>query len=318
TTLGANELWVVPAAGGAAKAVSPSFATSNAQDVATFAWAPDVAVGMAYIAYIADPDVDSAFALYVADAAATTPTPVNVTPEVTDPNMDVADAQVPVFDCRGAVYFRGDFEVNDEFRLYRADIDGMNRIQVPGTMLTNGGGNASVGPVAVSPDGGQIAFAADSPDVDLYQVFTMSLSDNTPTVASAVQTTADGNLRGPSFFGDALAYSPDGTKLAVVADWEITTGVEADNDFNLFLLDLMGVAGGTRLIAVTSANNQDVNEINWARDGSRIFVMGDLVDNNDTEVYSTSDLATADQDPTTLLEQNVPAGGDVKGLFEGG
>lgn len=48
---------------------------------------------------------------------------------------------------------------------------------------------------------------------------------------------------------------------------------------------------------------------------SNLHLKADAIANNDNVLVSTTDFATADQDPMTLLIQNVVASGDVNGLF---
>jgi hypothetical protein len=83
----------------------------------------------------------------------------------------------------------------------------------------------------------------------------------------------------------------------------------------LFLVPANGNKGGVRIakVGMTSAN-QDVNGALFSADGNRVFFQGDLITNNDTQFYSTTDFTTADQDPAAALIQGVPNGGDVKGF----
>jgi Tol biopolymer transport system component len=309
TANGANGLWVVPTSGGAPKRVSQAMSNS-ANDVASYAFAPEALVGV-HLAYSADPTTDNAFSLYTVEITAATPTPVNVVPEVTAAGMTVASGE-PVWDAMGRVYFRGDFEVDNAFRLYRANKDGTMRQQVPGTTaFTNGAGEASVGSLGMSPDGSTLVFAVDSPTQNLYQMQKIVLSGTTPVaLTNFMVSSPPATSTGPDF-ATAPAFSPDGTLCAVKADWPADA---ADNDFSAWIVRLDGSAP-TRVVKVPMGMNQDVETVGFSADSLRLFVRGDVIANNDNVLVSTTDFATADQDPMTLLIQNVVASGDVNGLF---
>jgi Tol biopolymer transport system component len=309
TANGANELWVVPTSGGAPKRVSQAM-SNNANDVASYAFAPSALVGV-HLAYSADPTTDNAFSLYAVEITAATPTPVNVVPEVTAAGMTVASGE-PVFDAMGRVYFRGDFEVDNVFRLYRANKDGSMRQAVPGTTaFTNGAGESSVGSLGMSPDGSTLVFAVDSPTQNLYQLQKLVLSGMTPmALTSFMVSSPPATATGPDF-ATAPAFSPDGALCAVKADWPADA---ADNDFSAWVVRLDGSAP-TRLVKVPMGMNQDVETVGFSADSLRLFVRGDVLANNDNVLVSTTDLAAADQDPMALLVQNVVSGGDVNGLF---
>ena len=71
-----------------------------------------------------------------------------------------------------------------------------------------------------------------------------------------------------------------------------------------------GTAGGVRIFD-SPGNNQDANDVQFSSDSKRLFVRGDLAVNNDTELYSTTDLTTADQTASSLVDQGVVSGGDI-------
>ena len=194
---GGNELWVVPTAGGVPKRVSQAMTTSD-NDVSSYAWRADSMAGSEHLAFQADPVTNNAFGLFTVDVMALSPVPVAIVPEATA-SQAVAQG-VPAFDSQGRVYFRSDFEVDNVFRLYRANIDGTMRAQVAGTSLTNGVGEASTGAVGITPDGSTLVFGADSPTQNLYQLYALDLSGNT---AAAITDVAAGlsptSSTGPDF-----------------------------------------------------------------------------------------------------------------------
>ena len=97
--------------------------------------------------------------------------------------------------------------------------------------------------------------------------------------------------------------------LATVADWIVNSG-DGDNDYSVFVLPTSGTAGGVRIFD-SPGNNQDANDVQFSSDSKRLFVRGDLAVNNDTELYSTTDLTTADQTASSLVDQGVVSGGDI-------
>ena len=281
--------------------------TDSAQDAYTVIWVDNM-----HVAYHGDLEVNGEDNLYTSDVTLATPTPVPLVPEaMTSDGAEVrSGAQV---DAAGKVYFRSSHLGG--FYLFRADVDGQNLEQVSAAAaLTNGNGQAEVGDFSISPDGMQIALSADAPDADLYQVYVATdVNVAASTVQSNVQTAAiSGEFRGP--VGDrTIVWSPDQTMLAVIADWQVNaTGV--DNDQSAFIVPTSGTAGGVRIFAASAnSGNPDVNSILFTGDSARVVARGDLVVGNETEVHSTADLATPDQEGATVIV-DVPSGGDVAGI----
>lgn len=303
---GANGLYVVPTAGGTATMLSPALPSSS-QDVSLYAWN-----GNTHIAFIGDVVADRENNAYVVDVTAMSPVAVPLVPEAsTTATQGVSPVNLAT-DTEGRVYFTSDHAVDGVFVLYRANQDGTGLEEVPGTqLLQTGGADASVGPVSLSPDGTQIAFGANSPNAEIYEMYVIDLTPGASAVLISNVPTTPGSVRGPNFFAPPV-WSPDGTLLAVVADWGMDN---VDNDFSAFLLPTVAPAGGVRLVAPAAAdNNQDVSQVGFSSDGGYFFVRGDLVSNNNTELFSTGDFTTPDQDPSVLRVVTVPAGGDVFGF----
>ena len=305
-------LYIVPAAGGAAPKLVSLTPVSIDQFVYSYKWAAN----SSHIAFTGDLQTDTIVGLWTVDVTVENPSPVAIVTlaelTATDDLRDVDE--VIDFDATGGLYFRSDHEVaNDRFRLYRCDLDGSNRGQVPGTNLTNGGGaaEASVGPFAISDTGSTLAFFSESPTAGLYQVYVMPLSGAEATVVSSV-TTDPGAGSGPDFFAlRPLVWSPDETRLAVIADWPVDGGDQAD-DFAAYILPVSPPAAGVRVLE-PSATAGDVLDLAFTADSSRLVIRGDLLDDDVYELFATADFTTADQGAGIRLEE-VPSGGDIWGF----
>ena len=308
---GGNRLYAVPAAGGAApKLLSPNPDATN-QDLNAFRWARSVTATEAIIAFTGDLEVNNVGQVWTVNAAAATPTPLPLV-EAADvvSGGDVGD--LLDFDSDGRVYFSGDWEVDNLFRLYRSDPDGTNREQAPGTSFTVVAGESSIGSFGIDATGTQLAFSAN-PNVDgLYQVYVKPVDATTQTQVSNVQTTppVDGS-RGPSFIWP-IDWSSDGAHLLLGADWTPGGGTDVDNSFAVFVLPT-GAMGGTRIFNPPATANK-VNLFSWSPDGTTIIMSGDVVTDTSDELFVTSDLTTADQDPTGARVEESPAMGDVDGF----
>ncbi|RLB52710.1 MAG: hypothetical protein DRI90_21895 [Deltaproteobacteria bacterium] len=305
---GVNAVYVSPSDGTTVPKAVSQVPNNTQLDASTIAWAAD----STHLVYTGDLDTHNVTGIWSVDTSATTPVPVPLVPLnlLSNNNEIAASAQ---FDSTGKVYFISSHTAGTDY-LFRCDMDGQNLEVVPGTDLQNGGGQAEVGAWAISPDGLTVAFAADSPAAALLQVYVMPLSGTTSTVVSNVQATAPNTgTRGPVW--GHLIWSPDGTMIAAVSDWEVNSTGE-DNDFAAFLLPSSGSAGGVRIVQPSVADdNQDVGAISFTSDSARLVIMGDLVANNATEIYSTDDLTTADQSVQTIRVEEVPSGGDVDGIL---
>lgn len=303
-TLNRTAVYVVPSDGTAApKLVS---ATPTADNLSAYAayWAAN----STDLVFTGDMDTNSVTDIWSVDTTAGTPTPVPLVPLNLTSNNNEVSGHVE-FDSNGKVYFKSS-HAGGTYYLYRCDIDGQNLEVVPGTDLTNGGGQAEIGSWGLSPNGQILAFAAESPTEYLAQVYTMPLSGTTSTVVSNVQSAVTGTSSfGPTYY--PISWSPDGNHLAVVSDWQVNS-VGFNNDFAAFIVPSSGSAGGIRLAGPSTANdNQDVNEVLFTADSARLIIMGDLVTNNNTEVYATNDLTTADQSVTAIRVEEAVSGGDV-------
>jgi Tol biopolymer transport system component len=300
---GNRSLYVIPVAGGTPKRVSQANDPAVDQDVYNYEWAPN----STHIAYMGDLVVQNEEGLWIVDVTADTPSPLEIIGDaVTTANQGPASNLA--FDTMNRLYFRSDHELADnQYRLYRTDLDGSNLIQLPGTALSNGSGEAAVGPFAISPTGDAIAFCSDSPTANLYQVYTMDLSSSTAALVSDITKTLTGTLQGPSFLND-MVWSPDGNRLALSADWGPT-----DNDFDLYILPTSGTPGGSRLTGPTVSNG-DVEQVSFTAASDALVLTGDLEVNNQNQLYVVADLSGKDQDPADLIVDPAVAAGNIFGF----
>ena len=63
-----------------------------------------------------------------------------------------------------------------------------------------------------------------------------------------------------------------------------------------------------------NAFNTDVNSADFSADGLQLFIRGDLATDTESELFSTDDFTTADQDPSSIIVEDVPTGGAVWGF----
>jgi len=306
TANSAHELWVIPSNGGQAKRVSQPVVGMS--DVHRFAWQPIGAGASRYLAYVGDVATDKVDGLWTVEITTASPQPLNLVPEAADGYDVVGGVE---FDAAGLVYFRANFADDGLYRIYRASVDGVRREQVPGTLLSHGSGEAQVGSFGLSADKTQLAFTAEAPTAHDYQVYVQSLADGAlRRVSESATPVPVAGDRGPLFFRPIL-WAPDASKLAVIADWPVA-GVDNDNRRAAFVLSLAEGAdpGQTRLL-LAPASNQAVEQLEFSADSARLFIRGDLLNNNQGEVFSTSDFMASDQDAAALVEVDLDGNRDV-------
>jgi len=146
----------------------------------------------------------------------------------------------------------------------------------------------------------------------------MTLSGSTPVlvsnVAAALATGATST--GPSFF-EPLVWSPDQSKLAVVADWPVS-GAGLDDAYCLFMVPTTAPAGGVRLFGSPADAARDVQGPAFSPGGTRLFFVGDLgTTDNNFELYSTADFTAPNQPAAAARLQGVPTNGDVDTVVAG-
>ncbi|MDA3864244.1 MAG: hypothetical protein PF689_10305 [Deltaproteobacteria bacterium] len=293
-----NELFVVRATG----AQAPEQISEDI-DVSRYQWSSNGTGGITYIAF-SGVGVSEDTSLYVTDISVTTPEATLIEPSLASSwNFYLASDDT--------LYYK---VVSNEgvYQLWTSDVDGTNQLQVAGTIMNNSEGEASVGTFSLSPSETKLAFGSNANSPLIYDIYVMDIATGDATLMSDIQVTADGsNLRGPDFYSP-ITWNYDETALGVIADWQTTADPYADGDNCVFIVPAQGSAGGFRILTPTTVdNNQDAKVILFTADGLSAFVLGDLVNNNDTQIYHLTDLVTADQDASTIILQDVVGGGDV-------
>ncbi len=308
-TAGAMGLYVVGVTGGAAQRVSP-MPTGADNDVTYYRWAPSQGATQ-HIAFVGDLVNDGEFALWGVEASAASPVAAEIVSTAEATTLGVQ--RMLGFDDANRVYFKSDFEVMGTSRIYRANLDGTGREQVAGTALTNGSGEASVGSFGLNDAGTHLAVSIDAPAAGLYQVYVIELAVGTPDRVSNVTSTPppSGDDFGPSFF-DPILWAPEDDYLAVVCDWP-SDASDLDDAYALYVIPTLN-NGGVRLLGMPDNAGQDVQGAAFAPSGEQLFVRGDLVANDNSELFLTDNLWSVDVDPASVRIEDVPTGGDVFGF----
>ena len=302
-------LYAAPADGSATapKKLSPTGSTAQMVEPDAVAW-----IDNARIAFVGDLITDNIGNLFLVDATAATPSPAPVFDQT--PLTTTQDVRGPVaLGGDGKIYFLSAHVSSSSPQVYRCDLDGTNVSTVAEALV--GGGARPILKFKLSPDGGSIAVTSDELGDGVAQVYVAKLGDAAPVKRTVFQKPATGTTFGVLTGTQTFEWSPDGSRIALVGDWVVDPMVDVDNDYALFLVPTSGDPGATRIFKVPApAMNYDVDGVVWSHDGTRLLVKADIVVNNDTELYSTTDLTTADQDPVAARVVDVPAGGDVTGM----
>lgn len=307
-TNGQHLVHVVPtdASNTAPKVVTPSPAAGQ-EASASVAW-----IDNTHLAVVGDlGTTDNVFNVFVSDTAAMMPALTAVVdPMLLNASTKAVKTGVQV-GADGKIYFRSSHDTAMTY-LYKADGDGKNVMAVAATASVT---NAEITNFQLSPDGMSVAFGANEKADGNVQVYTAKLADMTATKHTAfTMAPATGKFYGPSSATNAIAWSPDGKMLAVIADWPLAMG-DGDDDYVAFVVPTTGNPAPVRIANVSAAAmNMDIDAVGFTADNMRLGLLGDLVVNNDTEFYSTTDFATANQMPANIRSQAVVAGGDVNGF----
>lgn len=307
-TDGAYDVYVVPVAGGSPPVrVSPARAAAvDTLDAQSFAWSRD----SVYLAIAGDFTVDKKNELYVVDTSVAVPAPVPALPESALPapagsgSNGVSTGLRPIWTDGGKVCVKANLTdvAPATFRFYCAAANGTG-FATPANFPA---APAQIGSYGISPDGATIAFSADSMTAAAYEIYTMKSDDSAAPVriTSGTITAVGTNYRGPSF-SVPLKYSPDGTKIAFMAD------ILLDNKDELYVVAADGATAEKRVALVGAANNTDrtVEGFTWSPDSSALALIADHRANNDFELFRIPNATTADQVP--VLVRGVVTGGDI-------
>jgi hypothetical protein len=293
------------------KLVSPSAGAT--QEVTTIA----IWLDATHLAFGGDLITNDAANLFTVDVTAAMPTPM---PALMQNTLTTGDAgknvRGPLYlGADSKIYFRSSHVEAGKALIYRCDTNGMNVQPVPAATVLNNNVAASVSTFRISRDRTQLALAVDEKSNGLQQIYVAKLDDAAPTKRTAFATApAAMTTFGVQPGAGTFVWSPDGASLAVVADWPVDAAKDKDNDYALFLVPTTGNPGATRLLNVPPGMNLDVDGVTWSRDAKRLVVLGDLVADNNFELYATTDLVTADQNAMNLRVVEVPKDGDVWGV----
>lgn len=293
TTAAATPVLVSPGRGGA---VAPTLDVFPQPE-----WSRD----STYIAFAGDFTEDGFDQVYVTDTSAVTPTPIEV---ITRADITATTGARGVrgrvlFDAANNLYFRARLTEAGQFAIYKSDVAGAETV-VP--LPARGDATTpDAGAFGITLDGTKLVFSADAPTLAIYDVYVAT----TANLAAATRITniaAIGNATLNAQFTGAFAFSPDGLKVAMAANF-LSGG---DNTFEPFVIALDGTAT-TRLAAVPTNTNQDTEVVVWA-DNTTLFAQGDIVTSNDTALYKL-DATMANQTPTPAV--TLPTGGDIFNVF---
>jgi hypothetical protein len=293
TTAGATPVLVSPGRG---VAVAPAL------DVFTqVEWSRD----SKYVAFAGDLTEDGFDQVYVTDTSVATPAAVEVLTraDITATTGARGARGRVLFDAANILYFRARVAEGGQFAIYKSDVTGTKAaIALPAR------GDASTpdaGAFGVTPDGLKLVFSADAPTLGIYDLH-VATTANLAATTKITSIVAIANATLNAQFTGAFAFSPDGLKVALAANF-LSGG---DNTFEPFVIALDGSAT-TRLAAVPANTNQDTEVVVWA-DNTTVFAQGDIVTSNATALYKL-DATMANQTPTPAV--TPPTGGDIFNLF---
>jgi Tol biopolymer transport system component len=205
------------------------------------------------VVFIADKTNDDEFELFsVVPGSGLEPTPLSGS---LAPGADVGRLFLSPDGRR--VAFSADLNTDGVLELFIAPLDGSSAPQrVSGTFVTGGTFNPFL--VAFSPDGSRVAFTGDKLVDERTELFVAPVDGSAEPVAVSGALVDGGDVD-----ADGFAWSPDGRRLAFLADKRV-------NDTNeLFVGD---AAGGVEPTAVsgTLPEGGQVNGFAWAPDATRL------------------------------------------------
>jgi Tol biopolymer transport system component len=281
---------------GTAGSASLTAESVNSATVTSYVWLPDSS-GLVYVT--TDSGGDLVYSELTALASPTTLVDNHVADRV-----EVADD--------GTIYYLYDpSTAGVQQHLYAVTTAGDDAEEVALTLVDTEGDSVAfddasvVNHFALSPDSSQIVVSTDAASEDNFQLYVKTLGTNdAASMVSNVDPTsspASGQL-GPEE-DSLLIWSPDGSQIAVGADWPIG----ADDEARTLWLMSSSSADDTRRVLGNPENDlYEVLDAAWAPSGTRLVVYGDLEDNNQASVYVLSDLTAADQAPQDVRVSDEP------------
>jgi len=232
-TFSVSELYVAPASGGGtAIKVNPSL-VANGDVFSGFVFSPDGT----RIAYLADQDTDFINELYVAPASGGG-TSTKVNPALVA-NGDVFSGFVFSPDGTRIAYL-ADQTTDEVFELYVAPASGGgSATKVNPALVANGDVFSGF---AFSPDGTRIAYRADQDTDAVIELYVAPASGGGTSTKVNPALVANGAVQ------FSFAFSPDGTRIAYLADQD------TDNVFELYVAPASGGGASTKVNPPLVAN----------------------------------------------------------------
>jgi Tol biopolymer transport system component len=158
------------------------------------------------------------------------------------------------------VVFSADKDTDNLIELYVAPLDGSTApVKVSGPLVAGGAPQPFL--VAWSPDGSKLAFTGDLRTDEVFELFVAPADGSTPPVAVSGTLVTGGDVA-----LDGFAWSPDGTRLAFVAD------KQTDGTNELFVVPADGVTEPIEVSGTLVAGGQ-VQGFAWAPDGTRLAML---------------------------------------------
>ncbi|HEX7031235.1 MAG TPA: LpqB family beta-propeller domain-containing protein [Gammaproteobacteria bacterium] len=263
-----------------------------------------------HVAYIRNLE-DGSSRLMVAGLDGRAPRNVGGKPIHTDGISSVSNFRWAPNDSR--IVFRGDLgEIDDQFELYAVRIsdDGSSskRQVISGDMTAD----QTVGfEVDWSPDGTRVAFTMNPPSSQDHRLFAVGIDENSSPLSAPLDATA--NLPG-GYSASAIAWSPDGFRLAYVAEagaashlLHVTHVPASLNDANPPVPNMNPVFEPERVSGVF------VNDVKWSPDGKFLAYRANFND------FSIVELGVRQVDPSGLFVGDaVIVSGTISNAGSGG
>jgi len=182
----------------------------------------------------------------------------------------------------------------------------MRRFGVLCCLLAAGCGDNRAAPDARLPSGsdGSTDSSGDAPG-DGPQNVPIRITNLIPAGGSVVQR-AD--------FGKPLVFKPDGTAVAVIANYNSINATSTRNDAYVVQLDGSDLKRleDSANCANTGTPSCDIERLAWTADGATLFAIGDVLTNNVGQAFRL-DPTTSDQTPELAVD--VVTSGDLFNLF---
>jgi Tol biopolymer transport system component len=245
-----------------------------------------------WVAFSGDFTTDGHSQAYEVDTTAATPMAVAMLADTDLSGTNSGVRGAILFDANDKAYFRAGLTDNVTFTFFQWDGNQKTTLALP---PRGDNSTPNVGSFAISPDGTTIVFAADAPTATAYDLYATPIALWSP-VKLTNATLANTNPP----FGVVPQFSPDGTKVAFLADY-IT-----DGDTEPFVAKIDGT--DTHRLYDVTVMSADAEQIFWTADGSAVYVQGDLETNNDSTLFRLDPTMT---DGTATKAITVPASGDV-------